>query len=102
MVTHYVNVVTHCVIVVTHYITGSVSGEGMSNAVTLIMMSGADLASVSYNKMWQSDGHNPEDRPLFGNAFYPYSTNGMRLMINSRSVTPTMDQQGIVKITPNL
>ncbi len=64
--------------------------EGLHNGVTLILMSGTQLASVNLK-----ESQRLIVIPGFQNTFTPLSSDGFRLMINGPGVMPNIDHQGI-------
>ena len=79
----------------------TVSDEGITAGLTLIFMTGAQLASVGAQKyleiiMQDTYGEMPmPSLPLFQNTFFPSSANGMRLLINRQGVPASLEQHGI-------
>ncbi len=69
----------------------TVSDEGISNAITLSLMSGLQLSSVAF----QQFSNSINEHPLFENTFEPLSADGFRLMLSSPGVLPDIGQQGV-------
>ncbi len=67
-----------------------VMDEGISQGVSMIYMNGVQFADVGVKRVQIDSGYS-----LLNNTFTPYSSNGMRLMINPPGVQPTMSEQGI-------
>ena len=69
----------------------TVSDEGIINGLTLLLMSGVQLASVAFRQ--HSDLI--YDHPFFQNTLLPIAADGFRLMVSTPGVQPDLDQQGI-------
>ena len=72
--------------------SNTVSDEGISNGLTLILMNGAKLASLAF-KRYRSDLY--YHFPGFQNTLEPFSAEGIRLLFSSPGIMPDIDKKGI-------
>ncbi len=67
--------------------------DGLSNGITLIFMTGGNLATVAFRT--KSPPNEIALRTGYINTFRPNSADGFRIMLSSPGEMPDMDQQGI-------